>query len=158
MSKITEIINASPRFANGYDLHKINDLSQYYWELLGEPGKYIEIAAELKRLNDNGLPTIPYLIRLIEAYPEAPDVLSEIKNAYLKENNTIAAFKYSCEMARIYHSVGSIKQNNKLLKIFTSGEIATEKSELIRHGAELYGWFDDYIENMDREEGKHDKQ
>ena len=157
MSKITEIINASPRFVNEYDLHKINDLSQYYWELRGELEKQIEIAFELKRLNDNDLPKIPYLLSLIETYPEAPDVLYEIKNAYIKENNTIAAFKYSCEMARIYHSVDSIKQNNKLLRIFTGGEIATEESEVTRCGAELYDWFDEYIEEMDREEALHDK-
>jgi len=157
MSKITEIINSSPRFVNGYDLHKNSDLSQYYWELRGELEKQIEIAIELKRLNDNDLPKIPYLLSLIETYPEAPDVLYEIKNAYIKENNTIAAFKYSCEIARIYYNIDSIKQNNKLLRIFTSGEIATEESEVTKCGNELYDWFDEYIEEMDREEALHGK-
>jgi len=112
--------------------------AKYWGERLDDVDEFIvPYYGTLTDYYGKGLSPVPYLERLLEQYPDAPDFLNELVSALRKEGRNIDALKISHKLVSLYPHEEVVERHEDL-------ELMV-KFDLISDGDEFFEWFRQFV-------------
>jgi len=125
-------------------------ISSGYWEWKHPEKKEnsVIIRKQCIRYSEDDIDPLPYLLNLSEEYPDAPDILNHIADAYFQREEYINSIKYYIKLSELYPCVKDYRRNIEINKTFIDYDNMPETDE----SAE---WLIKKLKEIDEKHWKH---
>ncbi len=100
------------------------------WKYPEKPNYYFLILKGFNHLNyTKDVDALPFLLRLNDKYPDAPDILDYIASVYRERDEYISAIKYYIKLIELYPFIEDYRKNIEICKTFIDFDNLPETDE-----------------------------